>query len=98
MEIIIYKIISNECPEIFYIGSTTNFNRRLNSHKRNSKNFRKKSPLYKYIRAVGGFDKMKMEIISKNQYNSRGEGFKKEQEYIDELKPKLNFIKSYKKI
>lgn len=96
---VIYKIYQPEIPEIFYIGSTTNFSSRKSNHKKycnNRVSKKYKYPLYKYIRASGGWDKFLIEIIEKVSVKSKGEGLQKEQEYIDLLKPKLNSIRAKK--
>jgi predicted GIY-YIG superfamily endonuclease len=96
---VIYKIYQKDNPEMFYIGSTKNFNSRKTHHKKACYNKRSKSykyPLYKYIRALGGWEMFNMIVILEYPIKSRGEGLKKEQEIMDELKPKLNAIKSMK--
>ena len=96
---VIYKIYQPEIPEMFYIGSTTNFSSRKSNHKKYCSNKVSKKyryPLYQYIRACGGWDKFEMCIIENYQCQSKGEGLQKEQEYIDLLKPKLNAIKAKK--
>jgi len=98
-KIYIYKIYQKDDPTIFYIGSTNNFNRRKSQHQKaiNNKRSRKyRYPLYKYIRALGGFDLFDFEIIKEHQINTRGEGLLIEQNLIDVMKPKLNTIKSKK--
>jgi hypothetical protein len=92
---VIYKIYNPVNPEIFYIGSTKKFSSRKSNHKKYSKNKSSKKynyPIYQYIRALGGWDNFVMEIYEKYPCNSKGEGLKREQEIIDELKPKLNTI------
>lgn len=101
MEIVIYKIYDNEVPTIYYIGSTNNFNKRKCHHKKNCKNTSSKHynhPLYKYIRAIGGWDFFSIEIIHKAPIKSKGEGLQIEQNYIDDLKPLLNYNKAIKHI
>ena len=88
----IYKITPiHECKAL-YIGSTTNFKRRLSQHKKNSTNKFKKEFLYKYIRAMGGFDQFKMEKVIEYPCETRAEGLKKEKEFISEMKANLNSI------
>ncbi len=98
---VIYKIYQLESPEIFYIGSTKNFSSRKSNHKKYCHNKVSKKynyPLYKYIRALGGWDNFIIEIYEKFPCNSKGEGLQKEQEVIDLLKPKLNTINAKKKL
>ena len=61
---IIYKIVSIDKPEIFFIGSTTEYSKRKNLHKTGElKGFYEK--LHQIIIANGGWDKFKMLEISK---------------------------------
>jgi predicted GIY-YIG superfamily endonuclease len=88
----IYKITPiHECKAL-YIGSTTNFKRRLSQHKKNSTNKFKKEFLYKYIRAMGGFDQFKMEKVVEYPCETRAEGLKKEKEFIAGMNANLNSI------
>ncbi len=96
---VIYKIYQPEIPEIFYIGSSTNFTQRKYNHKKychckTSKKY--KYPIYQYIRSCGGFDNFIIEIYEKYPCNTKNEGLQKEQEIIDLLKPTLNTIRAYK--
>ena len=96
---IIYKIYQLDSPDIFYIGSTTNFSSRKSNHKKycNNKVSKKyKYPLYQYIRAIGGFEKFNFEIVENYKCNTKEEALIKEQYYIDLLKPKLNTINAKK--
>ena len=95
----IYKIYQNDCPEMFYIGSTNNFSRRKSQHKKNITNRVSKKynyPLYQYMRGCGGFEKFSMEILENYPCKTKLEGLQKEQELIDFHKPKLNTIKANK--
>lgn len=99
MEIVIYKIYDREVPNICYIGSTRHFNKRKSHHKKNCKNTCSKHynhPLYKYIRAIGGWDYFSIEIIHKAPIKSSGEGLQIEQKFIDDIKPLLNCKNSFK--
>ena len=96
---IIYKIYQEGREDMVYIGSTTNFNQRKFSHKKNSTNKRSKKyniKLYKYIRSMGGWDTFKMEIIETNNFSCKGDGLKRECELIEEYGSKLNSIKPIK--
>jgi predicted GIY-YIG superfamily endonuclease len=93
---VIYKIYQNDDPNMLYIGSTINFNRRKSQHKKNtlnrcSKHY--KQPLYQYIRGLGGFDKFTMEKVEDYPCKTKQEGLKREKELIDLYKAKLNIIK-----
>ena len=61
---IIYKIVSMDKPDIFFVGSTTEYSKRKNLHKTGElKGFYEK--LHQIIIANGGWDKFKMLEISK---------------------------------
>jgi len=94
----IYKIYPKQDCKALYIGSTTNFTRRSYQHKKNSKNTRKKELLYKYIRAMGGFDNFVIEKVMDYPCETRQEGIKKEKELIESLNANLNSIMLPKKM
>ena len=92
---LIYKIISKDINyDFIYIGSTTDFSRRLREHKsscNNEKSEKYNYVLYKFIRENGGFDNFNMILVEKyTECKDRLEARKREQYCIDELKPKLN--------
>ena len=62
----IYKIHHKDDDKTLYIGSTTNYKRRVLQHKKNSKNFKKKTTLYKYSRALGGFENFIIVVMRKS--------------------------------
>ena len=93
---IIYKITCKD-PNVkdLYVGHTTNFVQRKQSHKQsctNEKSYNYKCKLYDTIRQNGGWDNWTMEIINffkcENQYEART----KEQEYFVLLNATLNSI------
>lgn len=93
---VIYKITCKD-PNIkdLYVGHTTNFVQRKQSHKQsctNEKSSNYKCKLYEMIRKTGGWDNWTMEIINffkcENQYEART----KEQEYFVLLNATLNSI------
>jgi hypothetical protein len=88
----IYKIIPKQECKALYIGSTTNFKRRKNQHKKNSKNKFKKEVLYEFIRALGGFDNFICEKVLEFPCESREEGLKKEKELIERMQATLNTV------
>jgi len=88
----IYKIIPKQECKALYIGSTTNFKRRKNQHKKNSKNKFKKEVLYEFIRALGGFDNFICEKVLEFPCESREEGLKKEKELIEKMNATLNTV------
>jgi hypothetical protein len=103
---IIYKIV---CKDInvkeFYVGSTTNFNRRKQQHKSESNNSNSKKynyTIYQFIRDNGKFENWDMLLIEKYNCNDKLELHKREREYIETLGASLNknipsrTIKEYK--
>jgi len=87
---IIYQLKCNDdnITEI-YVGHTTNFLKRRQSHKQNCNNH-SKLKVYITIRENGGWDNWKMLEICKYPCNDRREAEKKEEEVRMELKAKLN--------
>lgn len=93
MNYYIYKIYEKSNEDIFYIGSTNNFNKRKFSHKKscNNKSSKKyKLKLYKYIRECGGWDMFNMEIYETLENCIKKDCLSKEHNIVNELKPKLN--------
>lgn len=96
---VIYKIYNPDCDDI-YIGSTCEFKKRINSHKKvcnelNHKNYNVK--LYKFIRDNGGIDAWKFEVLEEVSVNNHPELHKIEQDYIDTMRPQLNSANPYRK-
>ena len=91
-----YKIVCknlqvNQC----YVGHTTNFIKRKNTHKNNCNNTNNKNHnnyLYKFIRENGGFDNFEMVLLQTVECKNRLEALKQERQYIEELKATLNQI------
>ena len=98
---IIYKITcKNQTITDVYVGHTTNFVQRKHAHKQSCKN--NTSPnhnckLYEVIRANGGWDNWKMEIINFFNCADHYDARKKEQEYFIALKATLNSIEPFPK-
>ena len=97
----VYRIVQNDTKH--YVGSTTNLVKRKYNHKSDSKNPKKKSfnfPLYKYIRANGGWDNG-FEIVLIQAYplckNSQ-ELAMYEREHYEAFQPELNAITPYKSV
>ena len=90
---IIYRIV---CKDVnitdCYVGSTTDFIRRKNQHKNNTKNYISKSELFVYevIRKNGGWENWNCvileECVCKNEYLAK----ERMNFYILKNKPKLN--------
>ena len=97
-EYTIYKI---ECkdPEVkhIYVGSTEDYESRVNRHKRASEDLRYGEfgvKTYKKIREYGGFDNWNIEILEKVVCR-KADARKLEEEYRVKLKADLNSYKSY---
>ena len=96
-KIIIYKIVHKEDydNENIYIGSTTNFVKRKNNHKNccnnpNDKKYHLKN--YENIRENGGWEMWNMIEIEKFPCADKNESLKREREWIEFYKSKLNKI------
>lgn len=93
---LIYKITCKDVNvEDIYVGHTTDFVQRRKGHERScihTKSVNYNCKLYQVIRANGGWNNWKMEIINffncKNLYEAR----EKEQEYFIALKATLNSV------
>lgn len=97
---LIYKIISKDPNSDFiYVGSTTDFTRRMRLHKHSctsekSKNYNIK--LYQFIREHEGWNNFIMVLIEKFETcKDRLEAHQREQYWIDELNAKLNERRAY---
>jgi len=95
----IYKIYSiDENIKQFYIGSSKNVKRRFREHKTRFncgvKNCNDK--LYDFIKSNGGFEKFKYDILEEFENITLKELHIKENDYIKNLKPTLNAIRSYR--
>jgi hypothetical protein len=89
---VIYKLKHNDDTNI-YVGSTTNFKNRKNSHKNkcnNEKNKEYNFKVYQYIRDNGGWDNWVMIPIEQYSCNSKKELDIQERHHIDLLRPLLN--------
>lgn len=93
---IIYKIVCNDlniCD--LYVGSTTDFIRRKNEHKRccnNEKSKKYNRKVYQTIRANGGWDNFSMIEIEKYLCNDSNEAHARERYYLELLNAKLNMV------
>ena len=99
MKLYIYKIYCINKPNDFYIGSTNNLSSRKSHHKKNVKNKVGKrywTKLYVFIRENGGWESFMFEKLIELECLTTDEIRKREQLYIDDLKPTLNSIKSFK--
>jgi hypothetical protein len=95
----IYKIVCND-PNIdsFYIGSTTNWTRRKQSHKNrcNDVNDKKNNlQIYQIMRENGGFENFNMILVEDYPCANKRESEKREQYWKDTLKPNMNKINAF---
>jgi predicted GIY-YIG superfamily endonuclease len=91
----IYKIVNDLNDEI-YIGSTKQqLSKRFYEHKSDSRN--EKTKHYKLYQLVEeyGWDSFRIILIEEFKCENREEQRKKEQQYIDELKPSLNKLRAF---
>ena len=89
-----YKLINYDCPELLYIGSTTNFIKRKQRHKGESKKSNVK--VYRTIRENGGWESWSMIKISDFPCTSNIEARMEEDRLMCEMKSNLNSIKAYR--
>ena len=96
---VVYAIINKETNETLYIGSSTNFKRRMISHKSHCNNPKSKDynmNIYKHIRELNGWDFVKPVIL--DEYNTCGNRLQllmREQEYINEFNSCKNSVRSH---
>ena len=95
-----YKIVCKDTDNSnMYIGHTTNFVKRKNTHKRNTINPNSKNyncNLYKFIRSNGYWDNWSMILLDTCECQDRLDALKKERAYIEMLKPSLNQFSPYR--
>ena len=93
---IIYKIVCNDLNITdVYVGSTTDFTRRKNEHRRNCTNDKLKKynlKAYQMIRVNGGWDNFTMIEIEKYPCIDSNEARARERHYFELLNAKLNTI------
>jgi hypothetical protein len=95
---IFYKIVSEDCPDYIYIGSTKAFRSRKYQHKNNCNNINQKSynfKLYQKIRENGGWDNWKMIIIDEGNDLTFTQARIKEEELRLNYNGNLNSQKAY---
>jgi len=99
---IIYKIFCKDAAiNDVYVGHTTNFVQRKQSHKDcciNIKSPNHNCKVYQVIRANGGWNNWKMDIINFFDCKDHYEARKKEQEYFISLNATLNSIEPMPKL
>jgi hypothetical protein len=97
---IMYKIVpKNNNLQYCYIGHTSNFNIRKNTHYRNTINQNDKKHYhlkhYQTIRENGGWEQWEMVPIETYQCKTKLEARIREQELIDEYGANLNSLRAY---
>jgi hypothetical protein len=96
---VIYRIINKETQETLYVGSTTNYRKRMIDHKsrcRNPKATHYNYPIYQHIRDLGGWETIiHIPVEEYPNCNTKLELAKREQKWIDEFKSTKNILKSY---
>ena len=93
---IFYKIYCKDTNvKELYVGHTTNFVQRKHCHKQtcnNEKNDNHNLKVYKCIRANGGWNNWKMEIIGFRECYDQHEARKIEQDFFESLNATLNSV------
>ena len=93
-----YKLVCKTDENIYYIGSTSNMNRRFRTHKastNNPNNINHNSKTYSIIRDNGGWDNFKFIIVHNVKNLTKREAHQTEQEFINLFKPNMNTYNSY---
>ena len=93
----VYKLYCEGIDD-FYIGSCWNIKHRKKNHKSNCNNLNSNDynrKVYTFIRANGGIDNWKYEILVEKEFENKRELQIKEQDCINLLKPTLNSQKAY---
>ena len=90
----IYKLCCRDTSiEEIYVGSTCNLARRKTNHKsacNNDSHRNYKMFIYKFIRDHGGWDNWDLIMVDEFSCDTKLQKDKKEREWIEQLKPKLN--------
>ena len=89
----IYKIINYDCPELVYVGSTTNFTKRKQQHKEgcfNQNSLKYNLKIYKTIRENGNWESWNMIKICNYPCNDKREAELEEDKHMMGLKANMN--------
>ena len=87
---IIYKIVCNDLKiKECYVGATTEFTKRKNSHKHRYNEINE-IKVYQFIRTNGGWDNWTMVMVEQYPCKSKLESDKRERHWIETLKAELN--------
>ena len=90
---LIYKLTCDADPTFLYVGSTVQWNQRKYVHKKDSAY--KPAKVYQQIRALGGWDNIKMILVETYLCNNNREQEAREQHWMDQLKPNMNMLRAY---
>jgi hypothetical protein len=98
---IIYKLVKNDDYDNanVYVGSTTDFRKRKNQHKRNCNNEKGKEyneKKYLYIRENGGWDNWNVIEIQKYPCNDGNEARAREEYWRCHFNSQLNMVRAYR--
>jgi hypothetical protein len=96
---IIYKIACKTDESLIYVGSTTDFTKRKNSHKTACTNALDKThstPVYVMIRANGGWDAFEMKPIKEFPCENKIQLVIEEERIRKEMNSNLNKIRAYR--
>jgi len=75
-----------------YVGSTTNFEQRKATHKRNCENETNQIYVYSFMREHGGWNNWSMILIEILSFESKQEALSRERFWVETLKASLNCI------
>ena len=91
----IYKILSAEYPDKFYVGSTVRtLHRRWIIHKKDSKGVGRDTLFYRTLNEIG-FDQFSINLIENHPCETRSQLLQREAFWIELLKPTLNTAKPW---
>lgn len=97
---VIYRLINKETGENLYIGSTTNYNKRMSNHKFNCNNPNAayyNVPIYKHIRELGGWEFVRHVMIEEfTTCQNKLQLIRREQELIDAQNATQNSVRAYR--
>jgi len=92
MLVIIYSIVCKTNPELVYIGSTQEYDRRKAHHQFSCQENPKK--VYELIRSNGGWDNFVMTPIKHFECDTRQQACIEEDKYIVEMKATMNTVRA----
>ena len=97
---IMYKLVPKDLnSDLIYVGHTTNFTIRKNSHKSDCSNINSRRynfTVYKMIRENGGWNEWQMIQIEVYSCQNKREAEKRERELMEEFNANLNTINSFR--